>query len=1149
MSRQTPRPPGFAARDAAAIAADLAARRAGYLPQWTAGDDAGSALLAIVARDLDLLGAGLNALPLRLQLDCLDQLGASVLPAKSARAPLVFKLLDNATADAPVPRGTRVAAVLPPPAPSLAGGEGARRTAPPEFYTEQEITAMRGRLAAVYSVDPQADAWRDHSAEAQRGFVSFAGLTQAPHRLYLGHPELFRLSGNAQIDLTIDFADTLAASLDSSGAAAGQSQRRPLLLDWEYLSADGWLPLTLVDDTTQRFTRDGRISLGKEAGPDGQEETLGGHAACWIRAGVARRVPSARVTRGADGKIARASAAHPEWTEISVEHSRELLPEDVVTVDGLGRATVMGSTLTAILLDHPLTGLVSGAFVELADALPPLRPDGADQSGALPAVDVLRARVGYARTDLAPDNALQDSFKIDLNRDFHPFGLQPERYATFYLACKEAFTRRGAQVELAFSFAQLGTVGATPFTVKAEYFNGARWVGLGPNEEYQDDTAGLTAGVAPGGLGLPKASIRFVAPQDWQECELNADRQHWLRLRLAEGDYGRPLGLSVTPDPNNPGGFVVAGSESTLEPPVVASLRIHYRYFSNPTPLEACLTENDFALADRSEDAYWPRSAFAPFEPVSDRAPALHFGFDSAPPAGLVSLLVQVVVPAAEGDPQPYVWDYWGTRGWTELSVRDVTNGFSQTGLVQFIGAPDMQPRDGVGGRLYRIRARLKAGLASQDYRAEIGGVWLNAVWASQGQRIERETLGVSDGQPDQAFALPAARAPRGAGPRNPAAGNVAEFERALELPANGVPVVSGTDAGRETDGEIVEVREWTGHGDDWETAVAGVDRADLRFEYDPQDPSIRTAAWVRWRPVPHLYVSGPGDRHYLVERARGVFRFPGAGGFLPPAAAPIVVSYVTGGGVAGNVEAGAIRELHSGVGFVESVTNPLAATGGAETEALRAARERNAQRPRHRDRAVSVEDYEWLALSASPEVARVRALPLESPDGRGARGYVGLILVPASTAAQPQPSLELRATVARHLAARMPAGVADRLRLAGPRYVPVGVRAEVLPRRAGDAGHVEARLREALNRFLHPLSGGADGRGWAFGQTVALSDLAALLEATEGVDAVRFLQLMVGQTVHGDTVPVAADELICAGDSQLKLVVPNLRGAVDAAA
>ena len=213
------------------------------------------------------------------------------------------------------------------------------------------------------------------------------------------------------------------------------------------------------------------------------------------------------------------------------------------------------------------------------------------------------------------------------------------------------------------------------------------------------------------------------------------------------------------------------------------------------------------------------------------------------------------------------------------------------------------------------------------------------------------------------------------------------------------------------------------------------------------------------------------------------MFRFPGSGGFIPPAGAPIVVSYVTGGGVDGNVPAGAVRELRSGVGFVQSVTNPLAASGGAAAELLCGARDRSAQWIRHRGRAVSFEDYEWLALSASSEVARARAMPLEGLWGRGARGFVGIVIVPHSSEPAPLPSPELTRTVLETLAERAPAGIAGGLRTIAPSYRSVGVRAEILPLRIDEAGRVEARVRTRLTAFLHPLTGGRDGRGWQFGE------------------------------------------------------------------
>ena len=246
-----------------------------------------------------------------------------------------------------------------------------------------------------------------------------------------------------------------------------------------------------------------------------------------------------------------------------------------------------------------------------------------------------------------------------------------------------------------------------------------------------------------------------------------------------------------------------------------------------------------------------------------------------------------------------------------------------------------------------------------------------------------------------------------------------------------------------------------------------------------------------------------------------------------------------------GNVASGTLTELRSGVGFVESVTNPLAGAGGAEAELLRLARDRSAQSPRHRDRAVTAEDYEWLAREASGEVARARAMPLAGSAGSGTPGFIGLVLVPQSTDPTPVPSPELCAQVSSFLATRAPAGVTGGMRMIAPEYVRVGVRAEIVPRSAGEAGRVEARLRRSIAAFLHPLTGGRKGRGWEFGAGVYLSDIAALLENTESVDAVLQLQLMVGQTLFMESIPLQPHQLVAAGDSQLKLIVPSLTYAI----
>jgi hypothetical protein len=54
----------------------------------------------------------------------------------------------------------------------------------------------------------------------------------------------------------------------------------------------------------------------------------------------------------------------------------------------------------------------------------------------------------------------------------------------------------------------------------------------------------------------------------------------------------------------------------------------------------------------------------------------------------------------------------------------------------------------------------------------------------------------------------------------------------------------------------------------------------------------------------------------------------------------------------------------------------------------------------------------------------------------------------------------------------------------------------------------VKTAVLERLEKFLHPLTGGLEGKGWAFGRKPYRSDLLALLEGTPGVDHLRSLSV-----------------------------------------
>jgi predicted phage baseplate assembly protein len=180
---------------------------------------------------------------------------------------------------------------------------------------------------------------------------------------------------------------------------------------------------------------------------------------------------------------------------------------------------------------------------------------------------------------------------------------------------------------------------------------------------------------------------------------------------------------------------------------------------------------------------------------------------------------------------------------------------------------------------------------------------------------------------------------------------------------------------------------------------------------------------------------------------------------------------------------------------------------------------ERGSRSLRHRDRAVTAEDYEDLTKLASPRVALARCYACEdgagdSFDGTLRPGKVSVVVVPRGAEARPRPSLELLRRVRDFLDARSAPEVS--LVVLAPRYVHVCVEAEVVAREASGGGGVQVRCAERLTRFLHPVAGGERGRGWEVGDVPHESDLYAQLEDVDGVGYVRSLRFRLEEEEPG---------------------------------
>jgi predicted phage baseplate assembly protein len=309
---------------------------------------------------------------------------------------------------------------------------------------------------------------------------------------------------------------------------------------------------------------------------------------------------------------------------------------------------------------------------------------------------------------------------------------------------------------------------------------------------------------------------------------------------------------------------------------------------------------------------------------------------------------------------------------------------------------------------------------------------------------------------------------------------------------------------------------------------------------------TTRKAVWVRWHEVPDFHGSGARDRHYVLDRLTGEIRFgDGSNGLIPPRGVGNIRStrYQTGGGARGNQPAGAITQLKTTVPYVDKVTNLEPAAGGAGAESLDSLRDRAPRMVRHGGRAVTREDYEDLAMLATPEVARAKCVPLWNPpevpllldterDKLQRPGCVTVIVVPRSGAAKPVPSLELIGRVRDYLGGY--SLLALNLFVVGPRYVRVDVEAVITPISLEAASHIEAAVREALSGFLHPLTGGFKGSGWPWGRKPHESDFYRCIESIPGVDHVS--KLMFSEHPEIERLTETDHFLVYSGTHKIRL-------------
>jgi predicted phage baseplate assembly protein len=552
---------------------------------------------------------------------------------------------------------------------------------------------------------------------------------------------------------------------------------------------------------------------------------------------------------------------------------------------------------------------------------------------------------------------------------------------------------------------------------------------------------------------------------------------------------------------------------STDSPLIIGQPRIqHFLTAQTTEDIPQSLRERVTSSWTRQSNGYWTGNEQAIFEeePQPGNCFYLAINSDDSLDANVLEIIFQgaAATPAGINPNQPpRQWEAWDGENWQPVLLQesdDKTRGFSFYEMAQQGGNPSQGAEvrlhlpmiwpvtnfTSYRGRWLRCtfvitetnqsgynRPPRVTGLAVRS----IGGT----VRASHSKLILDERLGISDGTPGQSFELQTAPILERK-----------ENEYILVTPANGLP------------------QRWTEVRDFADSAPHNfhytVDSLTGTIQFGPliREPSqLKQQTQVRSR-IQEPRLDDTSVQVSTLENRESEHQY----GAIPPRGSEIkMVAYRTGGGREGNVQAGAIQFLKSAYPYIASVINRVAAVNGADAESLEQAVMKAPRILRTRDRAVTAEDFEVLAQQAGRgAIARVRCLPANA---RRQAGIVSLLIVPfANTDAIGQGdgmtpeefalSNALQDQILSYLDERRLLGV--QLELQEPNYVGVSVQTEIALEPAYDnpfaREEIRRNLRVLLYKYLNPLTGGLDSKGWPFGRPVYTSDIVGLLQQTPGV-------------------------------------------------
>ncbi len=254
----------------------------------------------------------------------------------------------------------------------------------------------------------------------------------------------------------------------------------------------------------------------------------------------------------------------------------------------------------------------------------------------------------------------------------------------------------------------------------------------------------------------------------------------------------------------------------------------------------------------------------------------------------------------------------------------------------------------------------------------------------------------------------------------------------------------------------------------------------------------------IEWTEASTFYNRGPGDQIFVTRTGSdGTFyvRFGDGvtGQRVPTGSGNVTALYRSGAGSNGNVAPGQISTILQSLPGLQSVTNPLGAVGGADGEPVDGTRQNAPVSVLTLGRAVSLRDYEALALTyLNGSITKARA---SWADFNGRRG-VALTVGASGTQAEGQLAQPLRDFLDQHRDPNVPLSIAA--------VVPVFFVFRAIVH--VQAGNLQSQIKAAAEAALGITgdTGYLSSAQLSIGESIYQSKLLGALQGAPGVEWVE---------------------------------------------